>query len=199
MSPRRPAAVGLEEPRTTSPCAETGRWWPYVISNPARNGYDDPVHWNSIEPHGNSVIASFRHLDAVYKINKSTGQIVWKLGGTTTPQSLQVMGDPAVLHPRRATRRPRAPRRNPERASTTAPASTDQKPRAVRYRINQDGRHGDPAAVDQRSRHPASLLLRLGPAPPESGLADRLGPAEPQGPRAARSGATRPMASGPSC
>ena len=45
-------------------------------------GYDI-VHWNSIEPAGKSVIASFRNLDAVYKIRKSTGKIVWKLGGTT--------------------------------------------------------------------------------------------------------------------
>ena len=64
-----------------------------MISHPARDGYDIP-HWNSIEPHGNAVIASFRQLDAVYKINKATGNIVWKLGGTTTTRSLKVIGDP---------------------------------------------------------------------------------------------------------
>ena len=42
------------------------------------------------------MIASFRHLDAVYKIRKSTGEIVWKLGGTSTPESLTVIGDPRV-------------------------------------------------------------------------------------------------------
>ena len=70
--------------------AETGRWWPLAI------GFDyDLVHWNSIQPAGNgSVIASFRHLDAVYKIDKSTGAIVWKLGGTSRPESLNVIGDP---------------------------------------------------------------------------------------------------------
>ena len=40
------------------------------------------------------MIASFRHLDAVYKIDKSTGKIVWKLGGTSTPKSLTVRDDP---------------------------------------------------------------------------------------------------------
>jgi hypothetical protein len=40
------------------------------------------------------VIASFKDLDAVYKIRKSTGNIVWKLGGTHTPKSLEVRGDP---------------------------------------------------------------------------------------------------------
>jgi arylsulfotransferase ASST len=69
--------------------AETGRHWPWAVNN----GYDIN-HWNSIEPAGDSVIASFRHLDAVYKIRKSTGNIVWKLGGTNTPQSLTVKNDP---------------------------------------------------------------------------------------------------------
>src|SRR6185295_8007547 len=67
--------------------------WPYIIGRPTENGYDVP-HWNSIEPHGNAVIASFRQVDAVYKINKATGNIVWKLGGSTTPRSLTVLGDP---------------------------------------------------------------------------------------------------------
>jgi hypothetical protein len=73
--------------------SETGRWWPYIIGRPTENGYDVP-HWNSIEPRGNAVIASFRQVDAVYKINKATGNIVWKLGGSTTPRSLTVLGDP---------------------------------------------------------------------------------------------------------
>jgi hypothetical protein len=72
--------------------AETGRWWPWVINNGAF-GYDI-LHWNSIEPAGDSVIASFRHLDAVYKIDKGTGDIVWKLGGTETLESLEVKDDP---------------------------------------------------------------------------------------------------------
>jgi hypothetical protein len=54
----------------------------------------DIAHWNSLEAAGDSVIASFRHFDAVYKIRKETGEIVWKLGGTTTPQSLEVRNEP---------------------------------------------------------------------------------------------------------
>jgi hypothetical protein len=70
--------------------AETGRWWPTAIDLDY-----DILHWNSIQPAGDgSVIASFRHLDAVYKIRKSTGAIVWKLGGTSRPESLSVIGDP---------------------------------------------------------------------------------------------------------
>jgi hypothetical protein len=69
--------------------AETERHWPWAVNN----GYDI-VHWNSIEESGSdSVIASFRHLDGVYKIRRSTGAIVWKLGGTETPRSLTVKRD----------------------------------------------------------------------------------------------------------
>jgi Arylsulfotransferase (ASST) len=72
--------------------AETpGRIWKWVVKHP--EGYDI-AHWNSIEPDGGSVIASFRNLDAVYKIRKSPGNIVWKLGGTKTSKSLTVKGDP---------------------------------------------------------------------------------------------------------
>jgi hypothetical protein len=72
---------------------ETGRHWPWVVDNPIPKGYDI-LHWNSVEPAGDSVIASFRHLDAVYKIRKSTRRLAWKLGGTRTPKSLRVRNDP---------------------------------------------------------------------------------------------------------
>jgi hypothetical protein len=54
----------------------------------------DPFHWNSIERDGDGFVLSFRHDDAVYRIDQATGAIDWKLGGTTTPQSLTVAGDP---------------------------------------------------------------------------------------------------------
>jgi hypothetical protein len=70
--------------------AETGRFWPFAI----RGAFAyDIVHWNSVEDVGDSLLASFRHLDAVYKIDKATGEIVWKLGGTDTPQSLEVRNE----------------------------------------------------------------------------------------------------------
>ena len=116
--------------------AETGRHWPWVISTPYQLGYDI-AHWNSIEPAGNSVIASFRHVDAVYKINKSTGKIVWKLGGTRTPESLTVKHDPhdytlGAQHDARLL---------PDGTLTLFDNRTKlphRTPRAVRYRINQE-------------------------------------------------------------
>lgn len=80
--------------------SETGRWWHNVLSNPRRRlqreAYD-PVHINSIEPRGHGeVIVSTRHTDAVYGIDRTTGEIRWKLGGSTTGKSLRVVGDPAT-------------------------------------------------------------------------------------------------------
>lgn len=79
---------------------ETGRWWHNVLANPRRRlqGLEsfDPVHINSIEPRGrDEVVISTRHTDALYGIRRSTGEIAWKLGGSKTPESLQVVGDPA--------------------------------------------------------------------------------------------------------
>lgn len=80
--------------------SETGRWWHSVLSNPRRRlqreAYD-PVHINSIEPRGRSeVIVSTRHTDAVYGIDRASGEIRWKLGGSQTGKSLRVVGDPAT-------------------------------------------------------------------------------------------------------
>jgi hypothetical protein len=79
---------------------ETGRWWRNVLSNPRRRLHReifDPVHINSIEPRGgDEVVISTRHTDAVYGIDRSSGEIAWKLGGTPTGKSLQVTGDPAT-------------------------------------------------------------------------------------------------------
>lgn len=79
---------------------ETGRWWRNVLSNAKPGLRDlptfDPVHINSIEPRGSDeVVISTRHTDAVYGIQRSTGEILWKLGGSRTEDSLRVVGDPA--------------------------------------------------------------------------------------------------------
>lgn len=80
---------------------ETGRWWRNVLSNGKHSARGvatfDPVHINSIEPRGpNEVVVSMRHTDAIYGIERSTGDIIWKLGGTPTTDSLRIVGDPAV-------------------------------------------------------------------------------------------------------
>ena len=70
------------------------RWWDDPLLDPEPY---DTSHWNSVELIGedaNRMLLSFRHLDAIYLVDRTTGAIVWKLGGTPTPQSLDVIGDP---------------------------------------------------------------------------------------------------------
>lgn len=55
--------------------------------------YWDYLHLNSVEPDGDGFIVSARNTDAVYRVDRATGQIEWKLGGTRTPRSLKVSGD----------------------------------------------------------------------------------------------------------
>ena len=83
--------------------AEAGRWWYYILANPHPGPGGAPtydaVHINAIEPFGrDKVLISARHTDAVYCIERSSGRILWKLGGTPTPRSLRIVGDP---YPRR--------------------------------------------------------------------------------------------------
>jgi hypothetical protein len=76
--------------------SETGKYWWYNESNgrppPAERGYD-LLHINSVEPDGDGLIVSARHLNAVFRIDRRTGDIDWKLGGTFVPgRSLSVFG-----------------------------------------------------------------------------------------------------------
>jgi hypothetical protein len=79
--------------------SETGPWWSNVIAQPPRLGDGstayDIVHVNSVEPDGDGLIVSMRHVNAVYRISRADGHVQWELGGTTTPQSLAVSGDSA--------------------------------------------------------------------------------------------------------
>ena len=119
---------------------ETGRWWRNVLSNPRRRldrEIFDPVHINSIEPRGSGeVVISTRHTDAVYGIDRSSGAIEWKLGGTRTGKSLRVVGDPATKllggqHDARIDRRGRL---------TVFDNGKDRprRPRVVFYRLDLD-------------------------------------------------------------
>ncbi|MDQ1439532.1 MAG: hypothetical protein QOK43_3161 [Acidimicrobiaceae bacterium] len=70
------------------------QWYDYIVtSGDDGRGYDN-IHFNSAEMRGDKVLLSFRHLDAVYEVDKATGDIVYKLGGTTTSKSLAVVDDP---------------------------------------------------------------------------------------------------------
>jgi hypothetical protein len=112
---------------------ETGRWWDNQILD------DQPydiVHWNSAELVGkHRLLVSFRHLDAVYEIDRRSGDIVWKLGGTETPESLDVTNDPRGEYPLGGQHDARI---EPDGTLTVHDNSTGlgEPPRAVRYRID---------------------------------------------------------------
>jgi uncharacterized protein YndB with AHSA1/START domain len=79
--------------------AETGRWYQAnVLNNTARlpdgrTAYDI-VHINAVERYGpDHFLVSLRHTDAIYDIARADGRVVWKLGGTAKPRSLQIVGD----------------------------------------------------------------------------------------------------------
>lgn len=41
----------------------------------------DPIHVNSIEEDGDALLLSARHTSACYKIDRRTGELIWRLGG----------------------------------------------------------------------------------------------------------------------
>jgi hypothetical protein len=117
--------------------AETGRWWPTALASNPR----DIVHMNAIEPVGNdAILISLRHTDAVYKIDKTTGEVVWKLGGTWTPKSLTLNGDPEGAYPLGGQHDVRVQTVGPETMTITIHDNRTNlpgSPRAIRYEINE--------------------------------------------------------------
>ena len=81
------------------PISSTARWMPSAIIGQPVTTTDgvvtyDVYHPNAISLDGNTILVSMRYTDSVFAIDRTTGDILWKLGGTPTPQSLTVVGDP---------------------------------------------------------------------------------------------------------
>jgi hypothetical protein len=107
-------------------------------------------HWNSIEYTGSGFIISFRHLNAIYDIDRESGDIVWKLGGSPRPESLTVVGDPAaamgVFHGQHD------PRLWIDGTVTVHDNGTGfRSPRAVRYQIDTSTTPGTATLVEQQT------------------------------------------------
>jgi hypothetical protein len=75
---------------------ETDRW-PEIVSTqkhfPKKIQWYDAYHINSMSPDGDGLVISCRHDDAVYRIDRDTGRVTWKLGGTHTKKSLKTIGE----------------------------------------------------------------------------------------------------------
>ncbi len=110
-------------------------WWDTVLEGAQPGQPLDIQHWNSAEVDGRFLLLSFRHLDAVYEINRRTGRVVWKLGGTPTSKSLEVLNDPHASYPLDG-------QHDARRLSDGTVSIHDnftrssKPPRVVRYRIN---------------------------------------------------------------
>ena len=78
------------------PVADAARWLAIMDKATLDDGRKvwDIAHLNTIDPHGSRIVISLRHADAVYEIDKSSGRVLWKLGGRHTSKSLRVAGDP---------------------------------------------------------------------------------------------------------
>lgn len=115
----------------------------------------DTTHINSVEPDGDGVIVSLRHTDAVHRIDRATGHVDWKLGGTPTPESLTIVGDPHA-----ATRfgGQHDARRQPDGSLTVFDNGTarDRAPQALRYVIDPVARTARLVEAVDDPRAPAS-------------------------------------------
>ncbi len=75
--------------------AESLGWTDALYAYPGAPGLVwDWQHINSVAPYEQGFLVSMRNTNAIFYIRASTGDVVWKLGGTTTPQSLRIVGDP---------------------------------------------------------------------------------------------------------
>lgn len=125
---------------------ETERWWP-GLTEPY-----DIVHINAVELLSDGdLLISLRHTDAVYRLDRATGAIEWKLGGTPTDDSLTVLNDPLAADPLGAQHDIRY-LGDGEISIHDNATDLGRAPRAVRYRVE-----GSSATLlEQRTDHLAT-------------------------------------------
>jgi len=106
-------------------------YWPIIaFESPV-----DVIHMNAVEPDGSDHVLISNYLtDSVYRIHKATGDIVWKLGGTPTPESLEVLGDAHGDYPLAGQH---DVRRQADGTVTIHDNHLGGDPRAVRYAIDE--------------------------------------------------------------
>jgi arylsulfate sulfotransferase len=76
---------------------------PIYYSQYATNSKVDYFHFNSltIDPNDQNFILSARHTNQIYKINRITGEIMWRFGGNIDDFNLS--GNDIISHPHHAT------------------------------------------------------------------------------------------------
>jgi hypothetical protein len=134
-------------------------WWEKIDKDeskfpPSARGYD-LVHINSMEPDGDGVVVSARFIDAVFRIDRSTGKIDWKLGGTHRSASLKVENDPLSPKPLDGNHDARV---YPGHSVTVHDNGTlaHRHPRALRYRIDTKKRTAKLIEAFEPAEYPRS-------------------------------------------
>jgi len=76
---------------------------PIYYSQYATAGKVDYFHFNSIniDPNDNNFIISARHMNQIYKVNRTTGAIMWRFGGSN--DDFNLTGNEIISHPHHAT------------------------------------------------------------------------------------------------
>ena len=76
---------------------------PLYYSQYATNSKVDYFHFNSltIDPNDQNFILSARHTNQIYKINRMTGEIMWRFGGIS--DDFNLFGNDIISHPHHAT------------------------------------------------------------------------------------------------
>jgi len=118
---------------------ESTRWLSSIVGTPVElvdgsEGFDF-FHANAVSVDGGAMLLSLRQTDGVYAIDRATGDVLWKLGGTPTADSLTVVGDPDGAAPLGGQHDVRV---LPDGTITLFDDGTflGRPPRAVRYRID---------------------------------------------------------------
>ena len=80
------------------PLSATGNWLNDRFTGAKKdNGVWDIIHLNSVAMDGQDIIVSARNLNSVFKIDRTTGDIVWRLGGTTSWASANTTNPPKLV------------------------------------------------------------------------------------------------------
>ncbi len=116
--------------------SETGRWWGIILEYD--NWLYDVSHWNAVEVVGRHMYLSFRNRDAIYKVNRETGRVVWKLGGTETSKSLRVLDYPDDDYVLGAQHDVRVQPNGSVTVFNNRSFLENPTPRAERFRINEE-------------------------------------------------------------
>ncbi len=96
--------IGLDEVNTASGLPDAGPAW--GLGYPDGVAAADIYHCNSVavdedpsSPYYDDVLVSMRHLNAVFLIDRATGDVIWKLGGTSfTANDPEVAQDVPAQH-----------------------------------------------------------------------------------------------------